>query len=56
MDGFLIDAHYPGRLKGAIDIKLNIQDLLPYLSNMALASVRFSLFVEAIQEEEDKFV
>jgi len=56
LDGFLIDAHHLGRLKGAIDIKLNIQDLPPHLSNMAPASARFSLFVEAIQEEEDKFV
>jgi len=28
----------------------------PHLSNTVLALVRFSLFIEAVQEEKDKFV
>jgi len=56
MDGSPIDACHPGGLKGVIDVKLNIQDLPPYLSNMAPAPARFSSFVEAVQEEEDEFV
>jgi len=56
MDGSPIDARHPGGLKGAIDVKLNIRDLPPHLSNMALTPARFSSFVEAIQEEEDEFV
>ena len=30
--------------------------MLPYLSNTAPALARFSLFVKAVQEEEDEFV
>lgn len=56
MDGSPIDARHPGGLKGAIDVKLNIRDLPPHLSNMAPTPARFSSFVEAIQEEEDEFV
>jgi len=56
MDGSPIDAHHPGGLKEAIDIKLNIQDLLPHLSNIAPIPARFSSFVEVIQEEEEEFV
>jgi len=56
IDRSLINAHHPGGLKGAIDVKLNIQDLPPYLFNTTPALVRFSLFVEAVQEEDDKFV
>jgi len=56
MDGSPIDARHLGELKGVIDVKLNIRDLPPHLFNMAPIPVRFSLFVEAIQEEEDKFV
>jgi len=56
MDRSPIDARHPGELKGAIDIKLNIRDLPPYLSNMAPTPARFSSFVEAVQEEEDEFV
>ena len=51
MDGFPIDAHHPGGLKGAIDVKLNIRDLLPHLFNTAPALARFSLFVKVVQEE-----
>jgi len=56
MDGSPINARHLGGLKGAIDIKLNIRDLPPHLSNMAPTPARFSSFVEAVQEEEDKFV
>jgi len=56
MDGSPIDARHPGGLKGVIDIKLNIRDLPPHLSNMAPTPARFSSFVEAVQEEEDEFV
>jgi len=56
IDGSPIDARHPGGLKGAIDIKLNIRDLPLHLSNMAPTPARFSLFIEAVQEEEDESV
>jgi len=56
LTGSPIDACHPGGLKEAIDVKLNIRDLLPHLSNIAPIPARFSSFVEAIQEEEDEFV
>ena len=39
-----------------INVKLNIQNLPPHLSNMAPAPARFSSFVEVVQKEEDEFV
>jgi len=56
MNGSLINAHHPEGLKGVINIKLDIRDLLPHLSNMAPTPARFSSFIEAVQEEENEFV
>jgi len=56
MDRSPIDACHLGGLKEVIDVKLNIQDLLPHLSNMVPAPARFSSFVEAVQEEKDEFM
>jgi len=56
MNGFPINACYPEGLKGAVDTKWNIQDPLPHLSGIILGPIKFSSFIEAIQEENDKFV
>jgi len=56
MDRSQINVQYPGELKRAIDIKLNLQDLLLHLSGTILASARLNLFVEAVQKEEKEFV
>jgi len=51
-----IDARHPGGLKGAVDFKLNIWDMLPHLSNITSTPTKFSLFIGATQFEEDEFV
>ena len=56
MDRSQINVQYPGGLKRAIDIKLNLQDLPLHLSGTILASARLNLFVEAVQKEEKEFV
>jgi len=56
MDGFPINACHPEGLKEAVDAKWNIQDPPPHLSGMILGPIKFSSFIEAVQEEDDKFV
>jgi len=56
LDGSPIDARHPGGLKGAVDFKLNIWDMLPHLSNIMSTPTKFSSFIGATQFEEDKFV
>jgi len=55
-NGLLIDAHYPGRLKGAINIKFKERDTLPHLTRTTTTLIKLSLFVKVTQIEEEKLV
>ena len=55
-DGSLIDACHPGGLKGAIDAKSNGRDTPSHLARATATSTKFSLFIEAMQVEEEELV
>ena len=56
LDGLLIDACHPGRLKRAIDAKFKERDIPPHLTRTTTTFTKLSLFVKATQVEEEELV
>jgi len=52
----LIDARYPGGLKGAIGAKLKKRDTSPHLTRTTTTPTKLSSFVEATQVEKEELV
>jgi len=56
INGIPINVCHLGGLKGAIDLKQNVQDLPLYISKSIEGPIKFSSFVEALPVEENDFV